>query len=225
MRRNCRQVVLCAAARGGSAAVSAPAAPSTPRRGYPGRGARPGSAGSPSLVSPAPSARSAPRAWDRPAADRPVSIGPSPADQPPVPAQQRIRHDSRFIRMGLGSRRASAAIRTVSPVELRLWGSVAATPQPPGAATSSPASFDAAERASSTIHPARRAKSDRAFVQSQARDAASHTTTVADEPAGQRPMPRFGTHRAAGRATMLVRAADGILGTHSGLINEYTRAA
>ena len=78
----------CAAARAGSAAASAPAAPWMPRPGSRGRAARPGSACNPSPGSPVPSARSAPRAWRRLAVGLPWRIGPPPADQPPMPAQQ-----------------------------------------------------------------------------------------------------------------------------------------
>ena len=82
MRRNCRQVDGYVAARAGSAAASAPVAPSRLRHGCRDRAARPGSACSPSPGSPLPTARSAPQAWHRSAACRPCgdrSTGSGPA--------------------------------------------------------------------------------------------------------------------------------------------------
>ena len=110
-----------AAVRAGSAAASAPAAPSMLRHGCPGRGVRPGSACSSSPGSPVPSVRSVPRPWHRPAvAPAAVRISRVPADQPPMRAKHRTRrHQSAHPQRPGQQARQSCQYRPVRPVELR----------------------------------------------------------------------------------------------------------
>ena len=85
-----------------------------------------------------------------------VRAGPPPADQPPVPAQQRVRghqaaHPQRPWEQP--GRAASTARSAQSSLGFGFWRCSTATSW---RSTSSSASFDAAERASSAIHPASR---------------------------------------------------------------------
>ena len=120
VRRNCRQAACSAAARAESAAVSAP-----PHR----RGAHPDSQAEQlaldPLVTPARilpchplDQRSNPPIHGRSAAG--VRVGPSPADKPPVPAQQRVRRDQPGHPQWTGEQPGQGSqYRPVGPV--RLW--------------------------------------------------------------------------------------------------------
>ena len=85
-----------------------------------------------------------------------VRVGPVPADQPPVPAQQRVRRHHTADPQPPGSSRVRAASTARSAqfsLGLGCWRRSTATSW---RSTSSSASFEAVDRASSTIHPARR---------------------------------------------------------------------
>jgi hypothetical protein len=85
-------------------------------------------------------------------------IGPAPADQPPMPPQQRVRcHEPTHPRWPgeqLGQGGQHHPIRPVRPRPGFCRHSTATSRR----STSNPASFDAAERARSAIQPARRTK-------------------------------------------------------------------
>jgi hypothetical protein len=146
----------CAAARAVSAAVSGSAAPWMPRLGSPGRAARPGSACSPSQGSLARSARPAPRPGRRQAGVLPGE-GRSSASEPAAGASAAACPASRAAPhaaargVAVPGRRAPRSAQ--SSFGLGFCRRSTATSW---RSTSSSASFDAAERASSASHPARR---------------------------------------------------------------------
>ena len=85
-----------------------------------------------------------------------VGIGPSPADQPPVPTQQGVGRDQPANLREPGEQPDQSGEHCpVGPVQPRP-GALPPKHATSWRSTSSSASFDAEERASSTIHPARR---------------------------------------------------------------------
>jgi hypothetical protein len=178
-------------------------------RGCPGRAVRLGSAGSPSLGSPAPSARSAPRSAGPPAACRQgaerssarrSADGASEAACPASPAGSSAA--------AWGAAWPGGQHRPAGPVQLGAWGSAAAAPPPPppGAAlaTRHPCTPKNAPPAPSTRPGGGR--SGRASAGSQTRDAASRPATAAGEPTGQPPMRRS----SAACRTWRVRAGQAV---------------
>jgi hypothetical protein len=125
-------------------------------------------------------------------APSPGRIGPPPADQPPVPAQQRARRNqpSRPQRPGKQppGRRAPRGL----PSPASAGGSAAAAPRPRGAAPAArrPSTPPSAPAAPSS--PSGGRTSSRTSALPQARDAASPTTNIAGEPAVQRLIYPFG---------------------------------
>jgi hypothetical protein len=111
-----------------------------------------------------------------------------------VPAQQRLRGlpaGSFAAVWGAGRARRASTIRSAqSTWGLRFCRRSTATSW---RRTSSSASFDAGQRASSAIHPVRRMRSGTASVWSRACYPASPAAIMAGIPAGQPPMSRFGT--------------------------------
>jgi hypothetical protein len=119
--------------------------------------------------------------------------GPGPQQVQVLPRRRgRIGHERRC----LGSSRAKTAstARSAQPsLGLGCWRRSTATSC---RSTSSSASLDADDRASSAIHPASRPAgrtSDTASVPSQARDPVSPPAIMADVLAGQLRMPSYGT--------------------------------
>jgi hypothetical protein len=150
----------------------------------PGRVARPGCVCSPSPGSPAPSARSAPRPGHPRAAvpsweDRSTASGPaadaSPAGWPASPGGPSAPPGAAGPRRRAPPGQPSAASAA---------GSAAAARRLRGAAPQL------------GVLPVSGRTSRRASVPSQARNVASRTTSTAGKPAGQPPMPRFGTPQA-----------------------------
>jgi hypothetical protein len=186
-----------AAARAESAAVSALAAPQRRSPRCPRQAAHPGSAGTPSPGSPAPSARSMPRpanprAVCRRGVDKSIACGPAAgASEAACPLRT-----AGWSAMTWGAAGPAQPAPPDQPSPALAWGAAAAAPPPPDAA---PAARRPSLPTSAPAAPSTRSDrriSGRASVRSQARDAASHTTTTAAKPAGQPLRSRFGTLQA-----------------------------
>jgi hypothetical protein len=146
----------CVAARAVSAAAPTPAARWTPRPGCPGRAVRLGCAGSPSPDSGATSARSAPRAGYQLAAghraeDRSTANGPAADATATASRESPADSSSPVWAAGVPGRRSPpdppspAWAGVLAPQYRNSWRKI-----------SNSASFDAADRASSDSHPAKR---------------------------------------------------------------------
>jgi len=162
----------------------------------PGRVARPGSADSPSRGSPAPSARSAPRAWRQLAAvlpweDRPAASGPAAG----ASAAACLASPAGSSAAPWGAARPGRRVPRGPPSPALAWGSAAAAPRPRGAATAArhPSTPPNAPAAPSSQSGGRR--SGRASVPSQAADTARPAMSVAAILAGQKAPPRFAPRR------------------------------
>ena len=109
-----------AGVRAGSAAASRSAAPLRHPRGCPGRAARPGSACTPARILPCHLLDQHSDLGVNWRASSPAGIGPVPADQPPVPAQQRARRHQPAHPQGPGKQPGQGGEhRPVCPVQPR----------------------------------------------------------------------------------------------------------
>jgi hypothetical protein len=136
----------------------------------------------------------------------PGLIGPPPADQTPVPAQQRVRRDQPAPPQRPGQQPGQGGEhRAVGPSTASAWGSAAAAPRPRGGA---PAARRPSKPPSVPAAPSSRSSgrtSGRASVLSRACDAASPPARAAGESTGQRLMHRFGIPHAGCRSSRCSR--------------------